>query len=225
MNKAFKIALLVSSLILVSGLCWPSSLDKDKKNSYGYYTYENKREEKYNKRVKNTLITIGALGTLVALFGWGAREADPKLNELENSKEEENLRDNEDLMEEKRKSKWTVVKTLKIFAVIQLFLSVIAFVTEVGNIGGAIAFLIFGIGINIALLFYLGSVLFQTIFSINDNLKDIVDNIYPRKLSIPNEKEGEEFVDREINLYNQNEIDVSQLDERDEIDISKSNAR
>lgn len=98
-----------------------------------------------------------------------------------------NINNEECSSEEQRKSKWFVVNLLRIFAVLQLFFSVIAFVTAVGNIEGTIAFLIFGIGINIALLFYLGSVLFQTIFSINDNLKDIVDNIHPRKLSISNE--------------------------------------
>lgn len=224
MNKAFKIALLVPSLILVAGLSWPSSSDKDEKNSYRYYTYEDEIEEKYNNRIKNTLIAIGVLGgTLVALFGWGARAGDQKPNELENSKEEVNQQDNADRIEKQRKSKWFVVNLLRIFAVLQLFSSVIASVTEIRNIGGTIAFLIFGIGINIALLFYLGSVLFQTIFSINDNLKDIVDNIYPRKLTISNEKDGEDSIDGESIVYNQDEIDVSQLYESDEINISKSN--
>lgn len=125
-----------------------------------------------------------------------------------------NINNEEYSSEEQRKSKWFVVNLLRIFAVLQLFFSVIAFVTAVGNIEGTIAFLIFGIGINIALLFYLGSVLFQTIFSINDNLKDIVDNIHPRKLSISNENDGEDSIDEEIIFDNQ-----------DEINISKSNAR
>lgn len=125
-----------------------------------------------------------------------------------------NINNEECSSEEQRKSKWLVVNLLRIFAVLQLFFSVIAFVTAVGNIEGTIAFLIFGIGINIALLFYLGSVLFQTIFSINDNLKDIVDNIHPRKLSISNENDGEDSIDEEIIFDNQ-----------DEINISKSNAR
>ena len=125
-----------------------------------------------------------------------------------------NINNEECNSEEQRNSKWFVVNLLRIFAVLQLFFSVIAFVTAVGNIEGTIAFLIFGIGINIALLFYLGSVLFQTIFSINDNLKDIVDNIHPRKLSISNENDGEDSIDEEIIFDNQ-----------DEINISKSNAR
>ena len=125
-----------------------------------------------------------------------------------------NINNEECSSEEQRKSKWFVVNLLRIFAVLQLFFSVIAFVTAVGNIEGTIAFLIFGIGINIALLFYLGSVLFQTIFSINDNLKDIVDNIHPRKLSISNENDGEDSIEEEIIFDNQ-----------DEINISKSNAR
>ena len=125
-----------------------------------------------------------------------------------------NINNEECSSEEQIKSKWFVVNLLRIFAVLQLFFSVIAFVTAVGNIEGTIAFLIFGIGINIALLFYLGSVLFQTIFSINDNLKDIVDNIHPRKLSISNENDGEDSIDEEIIFDNQ-----------DEINISKSNAR
>lgn len=125
-----------------------------------------------------------------------------------------NINNEECCSEEQRKSKWFVVNLLRIFAVLQLFFSVIAFVTAVGNIESTIAFLIFGIGMNIALLFYLGSVLFQTIFSINDNLKDIVDNIYPRKLSISNENDGEDSIGEEIIFDNQ-----------DEINILKSNAR
>lgn len=121
-----------------------------------------------------------------------------------------------------RKSKWFVVDLLRIFAVLQLFFSVIAFVTAVGNIGDTIALLIFGIGINIAFLFYLGSVLFQTIFSINDNLKDIVDNICSSKLSIQNEENKKDFIEEGINFDNQDEMDIYQFYEQDEINISKS---
>ncbi len=47
-----------------------------------------------------------------------------------------NINNEECSSEEQRKSKWFVVNLLRIFAVLQLFFSVIAFVTAVGNIEG-----------------------------------------------------------------------------------------
>ncbi|WP_295924549.1 hypothetical protein [uncultured Akkermansia sp.] len=87
-----------------------------------------------------------------------------------------NIQNEGHYIEEERKSKWHVAKVLWFFSALHL-LGAITIFFEVKKIGLEYAILLAIVEIDLAFLFYLSFVFFQTIFSINDNISDLKNQL------------------------------------------------